>query len=175
MTVQRNRRQIFQLGQIVFLGDVLVLFGFQLIDNVSGRVNVNFVVNRIQNQIVVVLHLLGHVAGAYNCRQFQGASHDGGVGSPAAEIGNEAQHFVQVQLCGLRRGQIGSDQDNFVLDGAQIDDSQAQNVLQQAFTDVAYVGRTLFQVFIVKFFQCFRLAFDDGVGRSVCRSQLIFD
>ena len=58
MAVQRNRRQVLQLGQIVFLGDVLVLGGFQLIDNVSGRVNVNFVVNRIQNQVVVVFTCL---------------------------------------------------------------------------------------------------------------------
>jgi phosphoenolpyruvate-protein kinase (PTS system EI component) len=39
---------------------------------------------------------------------------------------------------------------NEVIDGAQIDDSQTKDVAQQALTDITYVSRTFFQVFIVQ-------------------------
>ena len=59
----------------------------------------------------------------------------------------------QVQLCGFRRGQIGGDEDDFILNRTQIDDCQTKDVAQQALTDITYVSRTFFQVFIIQLFQ----------------------
>jgi hypothetical protein len=75
------------------------------------------------------------------------------VGGTATRVGDETQHLVQVQLCGFRRGQVSGNQDHFILNRAQIDDGQTQDVAQQALTDVTYVSRTFFQVFIIQFFQ----------------------
>lgn len=80
-----------------------------------------------------------------------GTRHDRGVGGTTARVGDETQHF-QVQLCGFRRGQIGGDEDDFILNRTQIDDCQTKDVAQQALTDITYVSRTFFQVFIIQLF-----------------------
>ncbi len=49
-------------------------------------------------------------------------------------------------------GQIGGDENDFILNRAQIDDGQTKDVAQQALTDITYVSRTFFQVFIVQLF-----------------------
>ncbi len=42
--------------------------------------------------------------------------------------------------------------DNFFLNRAQIDNGQTQDIAQQALTNITYVSRTLFQVFVIQFF-----------------------
>ncbi len=101
MSVQRNRRQIFQFCQFGFLSGNLFLNGTQLFDLFVGWVDVNQIVYGIQNQIVVVFHLRGHATGTHDGRQFQRTRHDRGVGGAATGVSNETQHLVQVQLCGF--------------------------------------------------------------------------
>ncbi|VAL70855.1 Uncharacterised protein [Enterobacter kobei] len=97
------------------------------------------------------------------------------MGGTSTCISNETQHLVQVQLCGFRRRQVSGNQDDFVLNRAQIDDGQTQDVAQQALTDVTYVSRTFFQVFIVQLFQGRCLSFDNFMRSRVGRHAFIFN
>ncbi|CGX07114.1 Uncharacterised protein [Salmonella enterica subsp. enterica serovar Typhi] len=101
MSIQRDCRQIFQFCEFRFLGRNLLLDGAQLLNNIVGRVDVNLVVYGIQNQIVAVFHLSGDATGTYDRWQFQRTRHDGGMRRASARVGDEAQHFLQVQLCGF--------------------------------------------------------------------------
>ncbi|ESS59472.1 hypothetical protein EDP2_3983 [Enterobacter cloacae S611] len=175
MTIKGDGRQIFQLRQFSFLFRDLRLRCAQCVDLVVARVNVNFVVYRIEDQIVAVFHLSGDATGAHNRRQLKGARHDRRVGGTAANVGDKAEHFFQVQLCGFGRCQIGCNQDDFILNGAQIDNRHTQNVAQQAFTNVAHVSGALFQVFVVQLFQGGCLTFDNFMGCRVGSHALIFN
>ena len=53
------------------------------------------------------------------------------VGGTATDVGDEAQHVFQVDLSGFRRGQVFGDQDDLFVDGAQVDNGDAQYVLDQ--------------------------------------------
>ena len=175
MAVEGNRRQIFQFRQFGFFFRNLSLQITQRFNLLVRRVDQNLVVHRVENQIVAVLHLRRDAAGAHDGRQFQGTRHDRGVGGTTARIGDETQHFFQVQLCGFRRGQIGGDEDDFILNRAQIDDSQTKDVAQQALTDITYVSRTFFQVFIIQLFQGRSLTFDNFMSSCVSCHVLIFN
>ncbi|VEB01085.1 Uncharacterised protein [Klebsiella pneumoniae] len=83
--------------------------------------------------------------------------------------------FFQIQLCGFRRGQIGGDEDDFILNRTQIDDCQTKDVAQQALTDITYVSRTFFQVFIIQLFQGSGLTVDNFIGCRVGSHVLIFN
>lgn len=74
------------------------------------------------------------------------------MGSTATRVGDETQHLLQVQLCGFGRRQVSGNQNDFILNGAQVDNLQARDVAQQALTDITYVSRTFFQVFIIQLF-----------------------
>lgn len=52
----------------------------------------------------------------------------------------------------FRRRQVSGNQNDFILNGAQVDNLQARDVAQQALTDITYVSRTFFQVFIIQLF-----------------------
>jgi hypothetical protein len=75
-----------------------------------------------------------------------GAGHDGGVGGTATDVGDETQHVFQVDLSGFRRGQVFGDQDDLFVDGAQVDNGDAQYVLDQTGADVTEVGGALTQI-----------------------------
>ena len=175
MAVQRDCRQVFQLSQFRFFFSDLSLQVAQFFDLLVVRVNQNLIIHRVENQIVAVFHLAGHAAGAHDGRQFKGTRHDGGVGSTAACVGNETQYLVQVQLRGFRRSEVSGNQNNFILNRAQIDDGQTEDVAQQALTDVAYVSCTLFQVFVIQFFQGSSLTFDNFIGCRIGSHMLIFN
>ncbi|STD47541.1 Uncharacterised protein [Edwardsiella tarda] len=61
------------------------------------------------------------------------------------------------------------------MNGAQIDDGHAEDVFQQTLTDITYVGRTLFQVFIVQLFQRGSLAVDHLAGGGFGTHAVIFN
>ncbi|WP_425338772.1 hypothetical protein [Enterobacter roggenkampii] len=75
------------------------------------------------------------------------------MGGTAARIGDETEDLFQVQLCGFRRVRSAATSDHFILNGAQVDNGQTQDAAAAGATDVTYVSRTLFQVFIIQFFQ----------------------
>ena len=175
MAVQRNGRQVFQLSQFRFLFSDLSLQVAQFFDLLIARVNQNLIIHRVENQIIAVFHLASYATGAHDGRQFKGTRHDRGMGSTTARVGDETQHLVQVQLCGFRRGEVSGYQDNFILNRAQIDDGQTEDVAQQALTDVAYVSGTLFQVFVIQFFQGSSLTFDNFIGCRIGSHMLIFN
>ncbi|MNR21144.1 hypothetical protein D3C85_1380280 [compost metagenome] len=62
-----------------------------------------------------------------------------------------------------------------MLDRAEVDNRQTQDVAQQALTDITYVSRTFFQVFIIQFFEGSSLAFDNFMCSRVGRHALIFN
>lgn len=90
-------------------------------------------------------------------------------------IGDEIQYFFQVQLCGFRWGQIGGDEDDFILNCIQIDDCQIKDVVQQVFIDIMYVSCMFFQVFIIQFFQGSGLIVDNFIGCCVGSYVFIFN
>ena len=175
MAIKGDCRQIFQFSQFGFLIGNLLLNGAQLLNFFVSWVDVNFVVHGIQNQIVAIFHLSGDATGTHDGWQFQGTRHDRGVGSTATDVSDKAQHLLQVQLCGFRRRQVCGNQDNFILNGAQVNNGQTQDVAQQALTDVTYVSRTFFQVFIIQFFQGSCLTFDNFMRSCISRHVLIFN
>ena len=175
MTVQRNSWQIFQFSKLCFFRSHLLLNSAHFINNFVGWIDVNLIIYGIQNQIVVIFHLRGDATGTHDGWQFQRTRHDRGVGSTATRVGDETQHLLQVQLCGFGRRQVSGNQNDFILNGAQVDNLQAQDVAQQALTDITYVSRTFFQVFIIQLFQGRSLTFDNFMSSCVSCHVLIFN
>ena len=103
MAIQRDGWKIFQFRQFRFLFGNLRLNVAQRFNLFIARVHVNFVVYRVEDQIVAVFHLRGDVAGAHDSGKFQRTRHNRRVGRTATDIGDETQHLFQVQLCGFRR------------------------------------------------------------------------
>ncbi len=97
------------------------------------------------------------------------------MGSTATDVGNETQHIFQVNLSGLGRGQVFGDQNHLFVDGAQVDNGDAQYVLDQTGTDVTEVGCALAQIGIVQLGHHLGVLFDHLVDGFVGGCLVIFD
>lgn len=173
--VQCNSWQIFQFSKFCFFRSYLFLNSVYFINNFVGWIDVNLIIYGIQNQIVVIFYLRGDVIGIYDSRQFQRMCYDRGVGSTVICVGDEIQYFFQVQLCGFGWCQVSGNQNDFILNGVQVDNFQVQDVVQQVFIDIMYVSCMFFQVFIIQFFQGRSLIFDNFMSSCVSCYVFIFN
>ena len=89
------------------------------------------------------------------------------VGGTATDVGDEAQHVFQVDLSGFGWSQVFGDQDDLFVYGAQVDDGDAQYVLDQTGTDVTEVGGTLAQIRVVQLGHHLGVLFDHLEDGSV--------
>ena len=97
------------------------------------------------------------------------------MGGTATDVGDEAQHVFQVDLSGFRRGQVFGDQDDLFVDGAQVDNGDAQYVLDQTGADVTEVGGALTQIGVIQIGHHLGVLFDHLVNGSVGRGLVFFD
>ncbi len=93
----------------------------------------------------------------------------------ATDVGDETQHIFQVDLSGFRRGQVFGDQDHLFVDGAQVDNGDAQCVFDQTGTDVTEVGSAFAQIRVIQLGHHLGVLFDHLIDGFVSGSLVLFD
>ncbi len=164
MVVQRDGRLLHHVAEFFLERD---LFADQLAilkQRLVGGIDDDDAIEAVQQGILTCFQFLAGILQANYGRNAQGAGHDGGVGSLAADVRGETEHILAVHLRGLRGRQIVRDDDARLFEMAQVQFFvAAQKMIEHTPRHVAHVADALAQVFVIHPGKRGRVAFRDGV------------